>query len=110
MLVTATVLLADAAFSLIRLYWPKRKTAGATEFELENLAASSVAGLSAMALFFLTIVVSRLLERPGNGFLIGFLTSGALVGTVLARHASTIRQRREIESRAHELLLGDPSH
>ena len=109
-LVTATVLLADAAFSLIRLYWPKHKTAGATEFELENLAASSVAGLSVMALFFLTIVVSRLLERPGNGFLIGFLTSGALVGTVLARHASTIRQRREIESRAHELLLGDPSH
>ena len=107
-LATAVVLLADATHSLVRLYWPKRKIGGAPELELENLVASAVATLPMMALFFLTLIISRLLERPGTGLLIASLTGGALLASVLAWRASNVRQRREIESRTHELLLRDP--
>lgn len=109
-LVTALLLLADAVYSLVQLYWPKRRIGAATEPELENLGASAGATLPMAVFLFLTVFISRLLERPGNGLLIASLAASALLAAGLSWRASTVRQRREIESRARDLLLKDPAH
>ncbi len=110
-LVAALLLVADAVYGLVQLYWPKRRIGGATEFEVENLGVSFVATLPIMAFLVLAILVSRILERPGNGGLMATIAAGvALTFSALAWRPSTARQRREIESRTHELLLKDPPH
>ena len=102
------LLLADGAYSLVQLYWPKRKIGGASELEPENLAAGLVAQLPIVALLGLSAIVWRIAERTGHGPLIASLSALAtLLAAVLAWRAATARQRREIESRSHELLLRD---
>ena len=102
------LLLADGAYSLVQLYWPKRKIGGAAEFEPENLAAGLVAQLPIVGLLVLSAIVWRIAERTGHGLLIASLSALAtLLAAVLAWRAATARQRREIESRGHELLLRD---
>lgn len=101
-------LLADGAYSLVQLYWPKRKIGGTSEFEPENLAAGVVAQLPIVVLFGLSVVVWRIAEEAPHGHMItGISAVAILLVATLGWHVSTVRQRREIESRAHELLLRD---
>ena len=107
-LIVALVLFADGASSLVQLYWPKRNIGDAAPPEMENLAAGIVAGLSMMALLALSIIVWRIEDGLEHGPLIAGITAVAtLLAAALAWRAATARQRREIESRAHELLLRD---
>ena len=102
------LLLTDGAYSLVQLYWPKRKIGGASEFEPENLAAGFVAQIPIVAFLVVSVVIWRIAEESEQGSLIAgiFAVSIATVAA-LAWRAATARQRREIESRAHELLLRD---
>ena len=100
------LLLADGAYSLVQLYWPKRKIGGASEVEPENLAAGLVAQLPIVAFFALSAIGWRIAEESERGTLIAGISAVAIVmAAALAWRAATARQRREIESRAHELLL-----
>ena len=100
------LLLADGAYSLVQLYWPKRKIGGAAEVEPENLAAGLVAQLPIVAFFALSAIGWRIAEESERGTLIAGISAVAIVmAAALAWRAATARQRREIESRAHELLL-----
>ena len=102
------LLLADGTYSLVQLYWPKRKIGGASELEPENLAAGLVAQLPIVALFGLSIIVWRIAEEAHRGPLIAGISAVAiLLVAALGWRVSTARQRREIESRVHELLLRD---
>ena len=107
-LTAALLLLADGVYGLVQLYWPKRGNGGTSTFEPENLAASLLATLPLGAILGLSILLWRVAAEARNGPLIASISAVAvLLVAALAWRASTVRQRREIESRAHELLLRD---
>lgn len=107
-LVVALFLFADGAYSLVQLYWPKRNVGSAAPPEMKNLAASILAGLPMMAFFFLAMIVWRVEDGSEHASSFANITVAAtLFAAALVWRVATARQRREIESRAHELLLQD---
>lgn len=107
-LAAALLLLADSSFSLVQLYRPRRNTDGASEVDPESLAASSLVTLPIMVFLGLCVVLWRIAEEVEGGRLIAAVSTFALcLVAALVWSAATRRQRREIESRARELLLRD---
>lgn len=104
----ALLLVADGVYSLVQLYWPKRKIVGMSEFEPANFVASFLSTLPVMTLLALGIVLWRIMEEVRRGPLIAGISAVAiLLFAALCWRVSTVRQRREVGARAHELLLRD---
>ncbi len=107
----ATLLFADAAYGVVQLYWPGHKVKEETGPKMENIAASLLAAHCLVACMFLTVLAWRVMQPAGAGYLAATAIAGAsLLVAGLVWRLSTARQRREIDSRAHELLLQDPTH
>ena len=108
-LILAGILLADATYGLIQLYWPQRNAGFMHNLDSAKLVASLVAMHLMFGPGFLSLVLYVLLERQRvTAPTAGFIAAAVLLLAAVAAYASRRRQARVLGTRGRELLLKDP--
>ncbi|MCY3968798.1 MAG: hypothetical protein OXG74_02610 [Acidobacteria bacterium] len=108
-LVLAGLLLADAAYGLIQVYWPQRSAGPSSETNAAKFAASLLIPQIALAPALLSFALYILYARERlSALTAGFIAVAVLLLAAAAAFASRRRQDRVLNARGPELLLADP--
>ena len=110
-LILSGLLLAGAGYGLIQVYWPQRSAGPSNETNAAKFAASLLLPQIAFAPVLLSFILYILYGRQRLSVLTaGLIAAAVLLLAAAAAYASRRWQRRMLETRGRELLLGDPSH
>ncbi len=108
-LILAGIVLADATYGLMQLYWPQRNAGFIHNLDSAKLAASLVTAPLAFGPGFLASLLYLLQERQHVTVLTaGFIAAAVLLLAAVAAYASRRWQARVLGTRGRELLLEDP--
>lgn len=110
-LMLAGLLLADAAYGLIQVYWPQRSAGPGNETNAAKFAASNLLPQIAFAPGLLSFILYIFYGRGRlSALAAGLIAASVLLLATAAAYASRRRQRRMLAARGRELLLKDSSH